>query len=97
MIFPASIKRPVTSISWRLGVGSPLGWLCKIITPAALRLMAALNSSRGWIAEKFSVPMEIVSLANTWFFGVEQQSTKVLSVQVAHFFHDQCGSVFPVI
>src|SRR5947207_9061721 len=37
----------VRRTSSRLGVGSPLGWLCSRITAAADSTMAGLNTSRG--------------------------------------------------
>ena len=45
-----------------LGVGSPLGWLCTIITDAALFLIASLKTSLTSTTDEASPPIEIIGI-----------------------------------
>lgn len=56
-ICPAAINWFVVVISCLLGFGSPEGWLCAIITDAALSVSGPAKTSRGWANDAVSVPI----------------------------------------
>ena len=57
IIEPIFISDSVTSISWILGLTSPLGWLWITIMLDALSKNAYLNTSLGWTVDELSVPL----------------------------------------
>src|SRR2546429_1455266 len=61
---PASTSCPVTARSSAEGVGSPLGWLCTTMMPAAASAIAARNTSRGCTNELFKIP-RVISRSTT--------------------------------
>ena len=61
IIFPESAKEVVNILSSLLGEGSPEGWLCAAIIPAAWLTIAELNTYLGWTTEEFIDPWDIIS------------------------------------
>ena len=58
---PADTNRAVRTRSSWLGVGSPLGWLCKKMTAAADSRTASVKTSRGWTMLSVKLPSDTVA------------------------------------
>jgi len=56
-IFPASFSRSQVCSSSLDGFNDPEGWLWTNMIAVALLNIAALNTSRGWTIDSFTVPM----------------------------------------
>src|SRR5438552_3302124 len=65
---PASTSCRVTVRSSAEGVGSPLGWLCTTMIPAAASAIAARNTSRGCTSELFKMPRVMSRSARIWLW-----------------------------
>src|SRR3989475_3271721 len=65
---PASTNCRGTARSSAEGVGSPLGWLCTTMIPAAASAIAARNTSRGCTSELFRMPRVISRSARIWLW-----------------------------
>jgi hypothetical protein len=59
--FPAAASCRVNATSFSLGAASPDGWLCAMITEAALSVSGPANTSRGWASEVFRVSIDLFS------------------------------------
>ena len=79
---PAATSCRVTARSSAEGVGSPLGWLCTTMIPAAASAIAARNTSRGCTRELFSRPRVTRTSRRHLALAVEGKQMELLHLQV---------------
>jgi len=77
IIFPASFNRSQVCSSSLDGFNDPEGWLWTSMIAVALLNIAALNTSRGWTIDSFTVPIVQIWYPTTWFWESKQKTMNI--------------------